>query len=116
MIRFLFIAMLILTSCSSGVPRIEKPDNLIPRDKMVPLLTELVKVEAYITDEYGSITEYHKVMVNSGDSLLKAKGFTKEQFEKSIEYYGSRQKEMMSIYTDVLERLNKDLGELQRKK
>ena len=116
MIRILFIALLILTSCTHGVPRIDEPDNLIPRDKMVPLLTELVKIEAYVTDQFGNITLHHKVMVNSGDSLLKANGFTKEQFEGSIEYYGSRQEEMMSIYSDVLEELNKDLGELQRKK
>jgi hypothetical protein len=81
---------------------------------MVPLLTELVKLEAYITDEFGNITQYHKVMVKTGDSLLKAQGYSKNQFEGSMEYYGSHQEEMMSIYRDVLEALNKDLGELQR--
>jgi hypothetical protein len=81
---------------------------------MVPLLTELVQLEAYITDEYGNITKYHKVMMKTGDSLLNAKGYTMDQFEGSIDYYGSRQEEMMSIYRDVLEDLNKDLGELQR--
>ena len=114
MIRVLFIALLVLTSCSDGIPRVDEPENLIPREKMVPLLTDLVKLEAYVTDSFGNITQYHKVMINSGDSLLKSKGFSKEQFEKSLEYYGSRQEEMLSIYADVLERLNKDLGELER--
>jgi len=114
MIRVFVIALLFLASCSDGVPRVEKPDDLIPRKKMVPLLTELVQLEAYITDEYGNITKYHKVMMKTGDSLLNAKGYTMDQFEGSIDYYGSRQEEMMSIYRDVLEDLNKDLGELQR--
>ena len=83
---------------------------------MVSLLTELVKLEAYITDEYGNITQYHKVMVNTGDSLLKSKGYSKDQFEGSMEYYGSRQEEMISIYNDVLDRLVKEKGDLQRKK
>jgi hypothetical protein len=114
MIRVFIITLLFLASCSDGVPRVEKPDDLIPRKKMIPLLTELVKLEAYITDEYGNITKYHKVMVKTGDSLLNAKGYTIDQFEGSMDYYGSRQEEMMSIYRDVLEDLNKDLGELQR--
>lgn len=114
MIRVLVISLLILTSCSDGIPRIEEPDNLIPREKMVPLLTELVKLEAYITDEYGNIMKYHKVMTNTGDSLLNAKGYTVEQFEGSLDYYGSRQEDMQSIYSEVLEELNKELGELQR--
>jgi len=116
MIRVLIISLLFLVSCSEQIPRVEEPDNLIPREKMVPLLTELVKLEAYITDEYGNITQYHQVMVNTGDSLLKANGFTKDQFEASIEYYGSRQEEMQSIYSDVLEELNKELGELERER
>lgn len=115
MIRVLVISLLFLVSCSDGIPRIEEPDDLIPREKMVPLLTELVKLEAYITDEYGNITQYHKVMINSGDSLVKAHGFTKDQLEGSMDYYGSRQDEMQSIYKDVLEALNKELGELEKK-
>lgn len=116
MIRVLIISLLLLTSCSDGIPRIKKPDNLIPREKMIPLLTELVKLEAYITDEYGNIVEYHKVMINTGDSLLEAKGYTKDQLESSLDYYGSRQEEMISIYTDVLDELNKELGELEKRK
>lgn len=116
MIRVVIIALLFLISCSDGVPRVEKPGDVIPREKIVPLLTELVKLEAYVTDEFGNITKYHKVMVKTGDSLLKAKGYTIDQFEGSMDYYGSHQEEMMSIYRDVLEDLNKDLGELQRNK
>lgn len=116
MIRVLIILLLVLASCADGIPRVKEPKNLIPREKMVPLLTELIKLEAYITDEYGNITLYHKVMINTGDSLLKAKGFTKDQFESSIEYYGSRQEEMQGLYSDVLENLNNELGKLEGKK
>ena len=113
MIRVLIISLLFLVSCSDGVPRVKEPKNLIPREKMIPILTELVKLEAYVTNEYGNIIEYHKVMINTGDSLLKAKGYTKKEFDKSLEYYGSRQDEMQEIYSEVLENLNKELGKLQ---
>ena len=115
MIRILIISVLLFTACSPGIERIEEPDNLIEREKMIPLLTELVKLEAHITTEYNNIMQYHKVMTTTGDSLLKTKGVTKDQFEESMEYYGSRQDEMMGIYNEVLENLNKELGELEGK-
>ena len=52
-------------------------------------------------------------MINSGDSLLHSYGLTKPVFEKSMEYYGSRQLEMEDIYSEVLDELNKELGEIE---
>ena len=86
---------------------------MIPREKMVPLLTELFKLEAYVVDNYGNITEYHKVMVNTGDSLLKAKGYTKVQFEESYDYYCSRQDVMLEMYSEILEDFTEEKGKLQ---
>lgn len=115
MIRVLIISLVLFASCSPGLDRVDEPKDLIKREKLVPLLTELVKLEAHVTTEYGNIQKYHKVMTNTGDSLLKAKGYSKDQFEGSMEYYGSRQEEMISIYNEVLENLNKELGELETK-
>lgn len=107
------IALLLFTGCASEIDRLEEPKNLIPKEKMLTILTEFTKLEAYIQSEYVQPGRYHKVMVNSGDSLLKVYGETKASFEASIEYYGSRQDEMSKMYEEVLERLNKELGEIQ---
>ena len=78
-------------------------------------MQELVKLESHIETTYVSVAKYHKVMVNSGDSLLNSFDVTMKQFDQSLEYYGSRQEEMESIYSEALDKLNKELGELQEK-
>jgi len=114
MIRVFFIAsLLFLASCTDGVKRFDEPENLIPREKMVNVMKDLVKLEAHIQSEYISVAKFHKVMENSGDALLEKYDITLEQFSESIDYYGSRQEEMKSIYEDALNILNKELGELQ---
>jgi hypothetical protein len=99
-------------SCSDGIKRKPEPDNLIPRDHMVEAMGELIKLESYIQGKYPSVAQYNKVMINSGDSLLGTFNITKDQFEASLEYYGSRQDVMKGIYDEILDGLNKEQGQL----
>ena len=106
----------LLVACSdsgSVVARIPEPECLIQQDKFTEILTELVELEGYVESQYVSITKYNKLMVRSGDSLLTTFHVNKATFEKSMEYYGSRQELMKSIYEDVLDELNKEMGELE---
>ena len=114
--RKLLFIVLILSSCADGVPRYDAPKNLIPREQMVDLLSELSKLEAHEQNTFQSIDKYHNSMRMTGDSLLKAKGFSFEEFDESMGYYGSRQDEMIEIYSDVLDQLNKELGEIESSK
>lgn len=110
---FSFIVLvLVLASCSDGVTRKPKPDNLIPREQMVEAMSELIKLESYIQGKYPSVAQYNKVMINSGDSLLGTFNINKDQFEASLEYYGSRQDVMKGIYDEILDGMNKELGQL----
>lgn len=111
-IRTLFIAF-ILGACTNGVERSEAPENLIPRDDMVEVLTELTKLEAAIQIKYVSIDKYHNAMRLSGDSVLNAHNVTYDAFDKSMEYYAVRQDEMIGLYSEVLDVLTKELGEIE---
>ncbi|OFZ21873.1 MAG: hypothetical protein A3D92_23055 [Bacteroidetes bacterium RIFCSPHIGHO2_02_FULL_44_7] len=104
---------LLLVGCQNGVQGIAEPDDLIQREEMVDLLTELVKLEGAIEDRWPGVNRYHKSMILSGDSLLKAHHVSQEQFDASMDYYGSRQDVMKDLYSEVLERLGQELGELQ---
>ena len=116
MIKYVVIALICLvSSCSSGVMEIEKPDNLIPRPKMVAVMKELVKLEAHIQGTYPSVSEYNKVMLNSSDTLFKRLKVDGDDFESSLDYYGSHQELMKEIYDEVLDELNSELGALQSK-
>jgi len=102
----------VFISCSDGIERKPKPDNLIPREQMINTMGELIKLESYIQGKYPSVAQYNKIMINSGDSLLKMLNVTKDQFEVSLEYYGSRQELMKGIYDEILDGFNKELGQL----
>ena len=111
-----FIFLILVSSCedSSGViARIPEPENLIQRELFTDILTDLVKLEGHMDAKYAVVTKYHKTMIHSGDSLLKMHNVNLETFESSMEYYGSRQDLMKSIYDDVLDELNKELGDLE---
>ena len=114
MIKFFIIAfVLVLASCSSELERVSEPDDLIPKEQMVGVITELVKLESYLQSSYPSVAQYNKVMINSGNKIFKKFGITHEQFEGSIDYYGSHQHLMKSIYNEALDNLNSELGELE---
>lgn len=114
MIRLFIISIiLIVSSCSSSLMEIEAPDNLLPKEKMVEVMKELVKLESHIQSNYPSVSEYNKMMINSGNALFEKLGVKEEDFEASMDYYGTHQKEMKEIYNEVLDELNSELGELQ---
>lgn len=112
---FLTVVLVVFSSCmdSEGIVRLAPPESLIERDEMVNVIKEMTKLEAHVQNSYISVARYNKVMVNSGDSLLEAMGYTREAFESSLDYYGSLQDEMITIYSDALDELNHELGILQ---
>jgi hypothetical protein len=52
-------------------------------------------------------------MRKSGDAILKKYNISFKRFDESVSYYGSRQDEMQSIYTEVQDSLNWKLNHLQ---
>ena len=82
---------------------------------MVRVLKEMMKLEAHIQANYGQVSTYYKVMQRSGDSLLTTFKLDRKSFEASMDYYGSRQDEMQAIYSESLEQMNAELGELETK-
>lgn len=109
------IVSLILLSCVDSVPDMPKPDNKISHSQMVDVLTELVQLESSAQLKYVQLIRYGKVMEKSGDSLLQAKGISSEQFDQNMDYYGSRQEEMMEIYEEVKVNLVKEKELLENK-
>lgn len=114
MIRFAFISVLIfISSCSRTIERIPAPKDLIPRNKMVTVLKDMMQLEAHIQSNYGQVSTYYKVMQRSGDSLLLTHKLDRISFESSLDYYGSRQVEIQKIYDDALDKMNAELGKLE---
>ncbi len=92
----------------------DPPKDLIQKEKMVDLMTELMKLEGHVVSKHVQLTRYYKVISNSGDSLLKSKGYNQSQFERSMDYYAFQQTDLRDIYVEVLERLNKEMADLEK--
>lgn len=110
LILFIFLCY----ACEDQLAPISKPGDLIPRDTMVMCLKEISLIESYIQAKYVHVSRFQKIMMLSGDKILKKYNLTHKRFEESMNYYGSRQDEMSSIYTQVLDSLNKDASMLSK--
>ena len=99
---FSIIAILLLTVSCQEVERMEKPRDLIPKEKMVDVLTELSLMNAarnynkYVLEQKGVKLEEHLWKKFDIDSL---------QFVRSSNYYAENYKEYNDIYMDVKDSL-----------
>ncbi|HET8854300.1 MAG TPA: DUF4296 domain-containing protein [Salinimicrobium sp.] len=103
---FLYISVfLILVSCQD-IEEMEKPEQLIPEEKMVEILTDLSIISS------ASLIYSRKIDAKIGvapvDSMYKKYGIDSVQFAKSSKYYAENYLVYERIYDSVksnLERL-----------
>ena len=97
-----FVGLLLLCSCAKKV--MEKPKNLIPKEKMVLILHDLAVLNAakssfrYTLDQNG---------IEIMDFLYKKYQIDSTQFAQSDLYYASVPLEYQSIYEQVEHKLDK---------
>lgn len=112
---FALIALLVITqSCNDKLRSPEKPDNLIPEEQMIEVMSDMLILEGHIQNTYSTVNRYYKVMTASGRAYLKSKGITQKQYEDSFLYYNSMQQDYNKMLDKVMERLQKESIELQK--
>lgn len=112
---FALIALVLFTqSCHDRLRAPEKPENLIPEEKMIDVMTDMLILEGHIQNTYSSVNRYYKVMTASGRDYLKSQGITQKQYEDSFLYYNSTQQDYNKMLDKVMERLQKESIELQK--
>jgi|GEM_PF-3059119 len=116
MIRFLFISVLglCLSACGNEPFEyvVEKPANLMPKEKLIDVLTEVTIIEAAHQMKYIQVGRYSTILQNECDSLFKEKNTDKEAFEASMRYYSLQIKVMKKIYESVNNEIAKRKSEL----
>jgi hypothetical protein len=114
MSRLLWISTLVLlvVACQSNTYGKKAPEDLIARDTLVMVLKDLSLIESHIQDVYAQNGIYKDIMRRSGDTVLSKYRLTADRLERSLDYYGSRQSDMESIYNQVLDSLNKEASKL----
>ena len=114
--KIAFLVVLSITfGCSEEIQRFPKPSNLIPRDTMVMVLKDISILESHVKSQFPQVNQNYKILRKSGQIVLKKYNLDTTRLNSSMSYYGSRQKEMQSIYSQVLDSINRQLAELQSK-
>ncbi len=106
--------MFFLGACSDSMNGKPTPQNLIPRDTLVMVLKDMTLIESHIQSKYLHVSRFQKTMNMSGKKILDHYSISHKRFEQSMEYYGSRQDEMQSIYAQILDSLNKEASLLSK--
>lgn len=103
---FLILAMvLVFSACDE--PVVEKPKKLVPRDRMVDMLTDMHIAESVFQNRrYSSDQVFQFTEADFYYSILKKYNVVDTTFEKSLIYYSSYPKEFEKIYSRVLNKLN----------
>lgn len=100
------LTLFVFSSCSDLMEGTPKPDDLIPRDTMVMVLKDMTLIESHIQTKYMHVSHFQKTMKASGKQILDAYHLSHKRYEESMDYYGSRQDQMQSIYVEILDSLN----------
>lgn len=107
------LLIVLLSSCVDSIPQKPEPENLVEREKMVAILTDLSVLETAYQLKYVQVAKYADQLKIGGDSILKAYKVSFEDFDQSMDFYGSDQEEMTRIYDDVKAKLETKRKELE---
>ncbi|HIB36558.1 DUF4296 domain-containing protein [Mesonia sp.] len=105
----LFSFILLVFAACQNVDHAEKPENLIAEDKMIDVLTDLLKLDA--AEGFSSI-EYEKREVKTKELIFEKYKIDSLQFVNSVEYYAEDFKTNERIYSEVQDRLEAEKKEL----
>lgn len=103
---FLVLAIFIVFSACDE-PVVPKPKKLVPRDRMVEMLTDMHIAESVFQNRrYSRDQVFQFSEADFYYSILKKYNVVDTTFEQSLIYYSSYPKEFEKIYSRVLNKLN----------
>lgn len=103
-----------LVSChENATVSYPEPDNLLEKEQMTKVLTELTLLESAYQTKYIQVSRYSSLINEQADSLFRALGTDKKTFDESMEYYSRHQEDLLEIYQQVKSNLEKRINEWQ---
>ncbi|WP_424003056.1 DUF4296 domain-containing protein [Maribacter sp. IgM3_T14_3] len=108
---FLLLGLLFLSSCAEEL--IEKPDNLIPEDKMVTIIKEMAVVNASKATNLGKLRENG---IEPTDYVFAKYEIDSAQFVDSDRYYASKPLRYENMYKKVESDLEEQRLKLEAEK
>lgn len=112
-IKGAILILIALLPFSCGEKLMQKPENLIPKDKMVVILSDMAVANSAKSTNIGLIRDNN---IDPTRHVLKKHGVDSTRFVESDRYYASLPAEYAAIYTEVELRLTKQKKELEEAK
>lgn len=106
--QLIFCLLFLVSACAGELKGLDKPKELIPKEKMVELMTDLFILEAHVQGKYQIVNRYYKVMTSTAKSYLKTHHVSESQYRESYEYYISNKEDFEEIMNQVEENLLKE--------
>lgn len=107
---YLLLTFILLSAgCSSGS---KAPEGIIPDTTMSTLVLEFTLIDAAYNT---SLTDPSAVKFKPElfyENVLKEKGYSREQFIRSMHYYTQHTNELIGIYNAALEKLSEQQAQL----
>jgi len=108
----ILLLVLIFISCGNE-PEIVKPDNLLEKEQMIEVLYDLGLAEAAYRGRHHKDTIAEEKVRQRVFYNFSEHGVSKEQFEKSYDYYMKNPEVLVEIYNEVLARYSTRLSEVE---
>ena len=101
--KFFLTVLVIVSACASES---NEPEDLIPKEKMITLLTEVHILEAKIKGLKIRPSDSANVVYDHYEKLLFADfNISQEQYERSFNYYVDNTTEFKKVYDAVVDTL-----------
>ena len=105
------LIVLVLISVACNKDKIDKPENLIPRDKMVDVLTDLA---VYTAAEGVNKTKLREYGIKSDSIVFVKHNIDSVQFKESNKYYSYNVANYQKMFDEVRARLKAKKSELSK--
>lgn len=101
----LFVLIFLLTNCSEGA--FSSDESPLEEEKFIEVYEEVLVLENYYQTKYGVPNAYKKTLDSSCKKVFIKHRVSKQDFEKSYDYFAHRPEQLRSINEQVIARLNK---------
>lgn len=99
-------------ACKNAALENPIPQDVIPVDSLVMVLTDISVMEKVIQKDYPHLVRNTDIIRNSGDSILKNYHLSFSRYKKSLEYYTRDMDTMNYIYDKIADRATILMNEL----
>ncbi len=84
---------------------VKKPDNLIPKDKMIDILTDMEIIQGAAIYSREHYPQYNGIEKSYYQTLFNHYHVTESQIRANMDYYNNQGDEMADIYDKVMSKL-----------